>query len=153
MFSSHCQETWRPGMWTNFVKRKFTASDNTVCTPSLLPSPPNVVVVGTPCRDRLVSLRFVTRNSPFIVLKITYVTMVDVNIQWHLHSMKCSWADSHIKMWRFSDVLGTDSIPFFRVLLVAGRTFDWIRSPQKIRDLYIYITLQLSLRHWYDAML
>lgn len=84
---------------------------------------------------------------PFIILKMTYMMTVDVNM-WHLHSMKCSWADCHIKMWGSSDILGTDSIPFFRVLLVAGWTFDWIWWAQKLQDLHIYITTLTTSWVW-----
>jgi hypothetical protein len=35
------------------------------------------------------------------------------------NSIKCSQADSRIKIGRFSDVSRTDTIPIFRVLLVA----------------------------------
>jgi len=68
----------------------------------------------------------------------------DIFIQWNVLGQ----ADSHIKMWRFSDVLGTSPIPFFRVLLLAGRTFDWIRSAQKLQDLYIYITTLTTSWVW-----
>jgi len=36
-----------------------------------------------------------------------------------LNPVKCSRADSRVKMWRFSDVSGSNSVPDFRVLLVA----------------------------------
>jgi len=45
--------------------------------------------------------------------------------------MKCSWADSHVKMWRFSDGSGTDSVPIFKVLLggvVAPKLQQFIRQ-------------------------
>jgi len=37
----------------------------------------------------------------------------------HLNSMKCSPAESRVKMWRFSYVLWTDCVPIFRILLMA----------------------------------
>jgi hypothetical protein len=46
--------------------------------------------------------------------------------------MKFSRANSSLKMWRFSDVSGTKSIPIFRVLTT---TFHWVVSPRKIEDL------------------
>jgi hypothetical protein len=35
------------------------------------------------------------------------------------NSMNFSRANSHVKMWRFADVSGTDSVPTFKVLLVV----------------------------------
>jgi len=40
------------------------------------------------------------------------------------NSITFSQADSHVKMWSFADVSGTDCFPIFRVLLVA-----WIYQP------------------------
>jgi hypothetical protein len=75
-------------------------------------------------------------------------------------SMKFSWTDSRIKMWSFSEILGTNSIPIFRVCwcgdsvtcrnvretsylnaTVCLRKFHWILLLQMLPDLdptYVY---------------
>jgi len=40
------------------------------------------------------------------------------------NSIEFSQADSHVKMWRFADVSGTDCVPVIRVLLVV-----WLYQP------------------------
>jgi hypothetical protein len=35
-----------------------------------------------------------------------------------------SWADSHIKKCRLSDISGTNSVPFFRVCWWFGKTLE-----------------------------
>jgi hypothetical protein len=42
-----------------------------------------------------------------------------LNPEYSKRAVNCSRTDNHVKMRRFSDVSGTDSIPIFRVLLMA----------------------------------
>ena len=72
-------------------------------------------------------------------------------------SMKFSWTDSHIKMWSFSEILGTNSIPIFRVCwcgdsvtcrnvretshlnaTVCLRKFHWIQMLQDLDPTYVH---------------
>ena len=74
----------------------------------------------------------------------------------HRSTMKCSWADSRVKMWRFSDLSGTDcrylegeygdGVSPWNVrksshldAAVCLRTFYWILSPWKLQDLNIIV--------------
>jgi hypothetical protein len=41
---------------------------------------------------------------------------------YYYYSIKSSRADSRIKVWKFSEVSGTDCDPIFRVMLMAGKT-------------------------------
>ena len=84
------------------------------------------------------------------------------------YSMKCSRANSHVRIWRFSDVSGNKSVPIFRSCWWFGstktdefsfgatktshsdaalcpRNFHWILSPRKLQGLY-YCSLVLQVR-------